>query len=164
VLNVGFGRIRITEFVPSVSVRAHDSCGSFIDPTPISGQAGLFFILDTYRNGCKPLFMKHIHPYTSVRLVVAMLVTVGVIVLSTLATHAPAQNQNWLTLKNIRTDNATSFYADNRENRAWFVEMVLPTGHYADNRAARAWFVEMVLPIGDSDVMTENLKSVAATL
>ena len=42
--------------------------------------------------------------------------------------------------------------------------MVLPTGHYADNRAARAWFVEMVLPTGDSDVMTENLKSVAATL
>jgi hemolysin-activating ACP:hemolysin acyltransferase len=108
--------------------------------------------------------MKHIHPYISVRLVVAMLVTVGVIVLSTLATHAPAQNQNWLTLKNIRTDNATSFYADNRENRAWFVEMVLPTGHYADNRANRAWFVEMVLPTGDSDVMTENLKSVAATL
>ena len=73
-----------------------------------------------------------------------MLITVAVIVLSTLATHAPAQNQNSLTLKNIRTDKVTTFYAD--------------------NRAARAWFVEMVLPTGDSDVMTENLKSVAATL
>ena len=107
--------------------------------------------------------MKHIHLYP-VRLVAAMLVTTAIIALSTLATHAPTQNQDWLTLKNIRTDNATSFYADNRANRAWFVEMVLPTGHYADNRANRAWFVEMVLPTGDSDVMTENLKSVAATL
>ena len=65
-------------------------------------------------------------------------------VLCRLAAQAPAQNQNWLTLKNIRTDKATSFYADHRANGAWFVEMVLPTG--------------------DSDVMTENLKSVAATL
>ena len=76
----------------------------------------------------------------------------------------PAQNQNWLTLKNIRTDKATTFYADNRTDRAWFVEAVLPTGHYADNRADRAWFVEAVLPTGDSNVVTENLKSVAATL
>ena len=108
--------------------------------------------------------MKHIHRYLTVRLLAAILVTIAVIVLSTLATDAPAQNQNSLTLKDIRTDKATSFYADNRAARAWFVEMVLPTGHYADNRAARAWFVEMVLPTGDSDVMTENLKSVAATL
>jgi hypothetical protein len=108
--------------------------------------------------------MKHIHRYSTVRLLAAMLITVAVIVLSRLAAQAPAQNQNWLTLKNIRTDKATSFYADNRANGAWFVEMVLPTDHYADNRVNRAWFVEMVLPTGDSDVMTENLKSVAATL
>jgi len=108
--------------------------------------------------------MKHIHRDVTVRPLAAMLITVAVIVLSRLAAHAPAQNQNWLTLKNIQTDKATSFYADNRANGAWFVEMVLPTGHYADNRADRAWFVEMVLPAGDSDVMTENLKSVAATL
>jgi hemolysin-activating ACP:hemolysin acyltransferase len=101
---------------------------------------------------------------SNLRLVAAMLVTAAVISLSTVATHAPAQNQTWLTLKNIRTDKATAFYADNRADRAWFVEMVLPTGHYADNRANRAWFVEMVLPTGDSDVMTESLKSVAATL
>lgn len=88
--------------------------------------------------------MKNIDRNITVRLVAAMLVTVAVIVLSTLATHAPAQNQSWLTLKNIRTDKATAFYADNRSNGAWFVEMVLPTG--------------------DSNVMTENLKSVAATL
>jgi len=42
--------------------------------------------------------------------------------------------------------------------------MDLPTGHFADNRANRAWFVEMVLPTGDNNLMTENLKSVAATL
>lgn len=108
--------------------------------------------------------MKHIHRYFSVRVLAATLITVGVMVLSSLAAHTPAQNQSWLTLKDIQTDKATSFYADHRANGAWFVEMVLPTGHYADNRADRAWFVEMVLPTGDSDVMTENLKSVAATL
>jgi hypothetical protein len=108
--------------------------------------------------------MKQIHRYVTVRLLAASLITVAVIVLSTLATHAPAQNQNWLTLKNIRTDKITSFYADHRANGAWFVEAVLPTGHYADNRANGAWFVEAVLPTGDSDVMSENLKSVAATL
>jgi hypothetical protein len=108
--------------------------------------------------------MKYIHRYLTVRLLVAMLITVAVTVLSTLAMHAPAQNQSWLTLKNIRTDQVTSFYADQRANRAWFCEAVLPTGHYANNRVNRAWFVEAVLPTGDSDVMTENLKSVAATL
>jgi hypothetical protein len=101
---------------------------------------------------------------SNLRLVAAMLVTAAVISLSAVATHAPAQNQTWLTLKNIRTDKATAFYADNRADRAWFVEMVLPTGHYADNRADRAWFVEMVLPTDDSNLMTESLKSVAATL
>lgn len=108
--------------------------------------------------------MKHIHRYITVRLLAAMLVTVAVMVLSRLAAHAPAQNQNWLTLKNIRTDKATSFYADYRTNGAWFCEAVLSTGHYADNRTNGAWFVEAVLPTGDSDVMTENLKPVAATL
>ena len=108
--------------------------------------------------------MKHIHRKISVRLIAAMLVTVGVIVLSALAAHAPAQNQSSLTLKSIRTDKATVFYVDNRMHGAWFVEMVLPTGNYADNRTHGAWFVEMVLPTGDSNVMAENLKSVAATL
>jgi hypothetical protein len=109
-----------------------------------------------------PRFMKHIHRY--IRLFAAMLVTVAVIVISTLATHAPAQNQSWLTLKNIRTDKASTFYADQRTSGAWFVEAVVPTGQYADHRASGAWFVEAVLPTGDSNVATENLKSVAATL
>ncbi|PYL68878.1 MAG: hypothetical protein DMF28_05290 [Verrucomicrobia bacterium] len=39
-----------------------------------------------------------------------------------------------------------------------------PIGDYANNRANGAWFVELVLPTGDSNVATENLKSVAATL
>lgn len=131
---------------------------------PMLGQRFFVFVLDTYRNRCKPRFMKQTHRYVNVRLLAAMLITVGVIVLSRLAAHAPVQNQNWLTLKNIRTDKATSFYADHRANGAWFCEAVLASGHYADNRADRAWFVEAVLPTGDSDVMTENLKSVAATL
>ena len=103
---------------------------------------------------------------STLRLVAAMLVTVAVIGLSTVATHTPAQNQTWLTLKNIRTDSATALYVDNHTDRgAWFREMVLPTGAYADNHADRgAWFREMVLPTGDSKLMTENLKSVAATL
>jgi hypothetical protein len=107
----------------------------------------------------------NIKPSLIVRLLAAMLVTVAVIVLSALAMHAPAQNQSSLTLKNIRTDRSTAFYVDNRSHGAWFVEMVLPAGDYADSRATHgAWFVEMVLPTGDSDVMTENLQSVVATL
>lgn len=93
-----------------------------------------------------------------------MLVTVAVVVLSALAAHAPAQNQSSLTLESIRTDNTAVFYADHRANGAWFVEAVLPTGNYASNRVNRAWFVEAVAPTGNSDFMTENLRSVAATL
>jgi hypothetical protein len=123
-----------------------------------------FLYLTLIETAVNARYMKHIHRYPTIRLLAAMLITVAVIVLSRLAAQAPAQNQNWMTLKNIRTDRATSFYADHRANGAWFVEAVLPTGHYADNRADRAWFVEAVLPTGDSDMMTENLKSVAATL
>jgi len=110
--------------------------------------------------------MKHIHRTISVRILAAMLVAVAVIVLSALAAaHAPAQNQSSLTLESIRTDTTAVFYADHRANGAWFVEAVLPTGNYAHNRSVdRAWFVEAVVPTGNSDIMTENLKSVAATL
>ena len=102
---------------------------------------------------------------STLRLVAAMLVTVAVIGLSTVATHTPAQNQTWLTLKSIRTDSATALYVDNKTNRgSWFCEMTLPTGAYADNRANRgSWFCEMALPTGDN-AAAENLKSVAATL
>ena len=89
-------------------------------------------------------FMKHIHRNFTLRSLAAMLVAVAVIGLSALAVHTPTQNQSFVTLRSIRTDQATTFYADNRANRAWFVEMVLPTG--------------------DSKLMTENLQSVAATL
>jgi hypothetical protein len=112
-----------------------------------------------------PRYMKHIHRhrYATIRLLAAMLITVAVIVLSSLATHAPAQNQTWLTLKNIRTDSSTAIYVDNHTNRgSWFCEMTLPT--YADNHANRgSWFCEMALPTGDN-AAAENLKSVAATL
>jgi hypothetical protein len=103
--------------------------------------------------------MKRIHAKSTLRLVAAMLITVAVIVLGTVATHTPTENQSSLTLKSIRTDKSTTFYADHRTNGAWFVEAV-----YADARTNGAWFVEAVLPTGDSNVATENLKSVAATL
>jgi Tfp pilus assembly protein PilV len=83
----------------------------------------------------------------TIRLVAAMLVTVAVIGLSALATHAPSQNQNSLTrsLKNIHTDKATFFYADNRQDRCWYVERVM-------------------LGTSESKAATENLKLIAATL
>jgi hypothetical protein len=44
--------------------------------------------------------------------------------------------------------------------------MVLPMGDakLADDRPSCAWFVELVLPTAYSELMSENLKSVAATL
>ncbi len=91
--------------------------------------------------------MKNVKSRHPVRLVAAMLVTVAVIGLSALATHAPIQNQNSLarSLKSIQTDKTTLFYANNGQDRCWFVELVLPGT--AESKAA-----------------TENLKSVAATL
>jgi hypothetical protein len=122
-----------------------------------------FFSLTPIRITGKRPFMKHIH--RSLRLVAAMLVIVAVISLSAVATHAPTQNQTWLTLKNIRTDKVIALYVDNHTNRgAWFCEMVLPIGAYAHNHTDRgAWFREMALPTGDN-AAAENLKSVAATL
>ena len=77
----------------------------------------------------------------------AVLVAIAVVGVSALSMHAPTQNQNSVarSLKNIQTDKATLFYADNRENRNWCVEMVLPG-------------------TSESKAATENLKSVAATL
>lgn len=82
-----------------------------------------------------------------IRLVAAMLVTVAVIGLSAFAVQAPTQNQNSYarSLKSIQTDKATLFYADQRENRGWCVEMVLPG-------------------TSESKAATENLKLIAATL
>ncbi len=90
--------------------------------------------------------MKYLQAQT-VRLVAAMLVTVVVIGLSALAMHAPTQNQNSQarSLKSIQTDKATLFYADQRMDRSWCVEMVLPG-------------------TTESKAATENLKLVAATL
>jgi len=90
--------------------------------------------------------MKKLQAQITIRLVAAMLVTVAVIGLSGLAMRAPTQNQNSLTgsLKGIQTDKATR-YAGNREDRCYYVEMVLPGT--SENQAA-----------------TENLKLVAATL
>ena len=91
--------------------------------------------------------MKKLQARITIRLVAATLVIVALIGLSALAMHAPTQNQNSLTrsLKNIQTDNATLFYTDNRHDRSWCVEMVLPG-------------------TSESKAATENLKLVAATL
>jgi hypothetical protein len=89
--------------------------------------------------------MKTIEARPTVRTIAAMLVTVAVISLSALAMHAPTQTHNAVTLKSIRTDKATTFYAVNRPSCAWFVEAVLPATN-------------------DSNTTAENLKAVAATL
>jgi hypothetical protein len=91
--------------------------------------------------------MKKLQAKITTRLVAAVLVTVAVIGLSALAMHAPIQNQNSQarSLKNIQTDKATLFYADQRMDRCNFVEMVLPA-------------------TSESKAATENLKQVAATL
>jgi hypothetical protein len=101
-----------------------------------------------------------------VRLFASTLLVAAIIGLSVLAVHAPAQSQSPVTLKSIRTDRASTLYANQSPNCAWFVEMVLPADNskLADRGPSCAWFVEMVLPTTDSDLMTENLKSVAATL
>jgi hypothetical protein len=100
-----------------------------------------------------------------VRLFAATPVAVAIIGLSALTMHAPTQTESPVTLKSIRTDKAVTLYANHRPDCAWFREMVLPTGEkLANHRPDCAWFREMVLPTGDSELMTENLKSVAATL
>jgi len=106
------------------------------------------------------------NPTLIVRLFAAMLVAVATIGLSAVAMHAPTQTQGLVTLKSIQTDRAATFYADHRPDCAWFREMILPTGDtkLAEHRPDCAWFREMVLSSGDSKLMTENLKSVAATL
>ena len=74
-----------------------------------------------------------------------MLVAVAVIGLSAFAMQASTQNQASLapSLKSIQTDKATLFYADNRQDRAYCVEMVLPQ-------------------TSESTAATENLKLIAA--
>ena len=91
--------------------------------------------------------MKKLQAEITKRLVAAILVTAAVVGVSTLAMHAPTQNQSSLarSLKSIQTDKATLFYADNRQDRMHCVEMVLPG-------------------TSESKAATENLKSVAATL
>jgi hypothetical protein len=91
--------------------------------------------------------MKKLQAQITKRLVAAMLVTVAVIGLSAIAMHAPTQNQNPLarSLKSIQTDKVTLFYADNRGDRTFCVEMVLPG-------------------TSESKAAIENLKVIAATL
>ena len=88
--------------------------------------------------------MNIIKPPSIVRLFAAMVIAVATIGLSSLSMHAPKQTQNPVTLKSIQTDKTATFYANRGPDCAWFVEAVLPTG--------------------DSNVMTENLNSVAAAL
>jgi hypothetical protein len=89
--------------------------------------------------------MKNIQPGITKRLVAAMLVTAAVVGVSALAMHTPSYNQNSAarSLKSIQTDKATLFYADNRQDRMYCVEMVLPE-------------------TSESTAATENLKLVAA--
>jgi len=87
--------------------------------------------------------MKNNQPGITKRLVAAMLVAAAVVGVSALSMHTPSHNSAARSLKNIQTDKATLFYADNNQDRCHFVEMVLP----GTNESAAA---------------TENLKLVAA--
>jgi hypothetical protein len=91
--------------------------------------------------------MKNLQAKITIRLVAAMLVALAVIGLSVIAMHAPTQNQNSQarSLRNIQTDKTSLFYADQRMDRSFCVEMVLPGT--VESKAA-----------------TENLRLVAATL
>jgi len=91
--------------------------------------------------------MKKLQAQTTTRLVAAVLVSMAIIGLSAIATHAPGQSQGSVTrsLKSIQTDKTTLFYADYRVNRSWCVEMVLPG-------------------TSESKAATEDLKLIAATL
>jgi hypothetical protein len=106
------------------------------------------FLVDTYSHRLYPSqLMNNLQAQITIRLVAAMLVAMAVIGLSAIAMHAPTQKPNSLTrsLKNIQTDNATLFYADQRMDRGWCVEMVLPG-------------------TSESKAATDNLKLIAATL
>jgi hypothetical protein len=88
--------------------------------------------------------MSIINIKSNVRQFAALLVTVTVIGLSSLAMHAPTQTQTPVTLKSIQTDRGATFYANQGPSCAWFREMVLANS--------------------DSKAAAENLKAVAATL
>jgi hypothetical protein len=108
----------------------------------------LIFLVDTYSYRLYGShLMNKLQAQITKRLVAAILVALAVIGLSTLAMHAPTQNQNSLTrsLKSIQTDKATVLYADQRMDRCNYVEMVLPG-------------------TSESKAATENLKLVVATL
>jgi len=79
------------------------------------------------------------------RLVAGMLVAVAVVGVSAFTIHTPSQNSAARSLNSIQTDKATLFYADDRQDRCWFVEMVLAG-------------------TSESKAATENLKLVAAAL
>ncbi len=86
-----------------------------------------------------------LHPGIIKRPLAAILVAIAVIGISAVALRPPNQNQNCVELKSIQTDKVTTSYANNRQNRTWFIELVLPDT--VENQAA-----------------AENLKAVAATL
>jgi hypothetical protein len=71
----------------------------------------------------------------SKRVVAAGLLTAAVVGLSSLAMHTPTQNQTALArpLKSIHTDKATSFYADNRQDRCSYIERTGETRLSAEN-------------------------------
>ena len=91
--------------------------------------------------------MKNLRVEITKRLAAAMLVTAAVVGVSALAMHTPSHNQNSAarSLKSIQTDKATLFYADNRQDRSYCVEMVLPG-------------------TSESTAATGNLKLIAAAL
>jgi hypothetical protein len=91
--------------------------------------------------------MKQLQAAVIKRFVAGLLAIAIIVGVSAIAMRAPTQNQNSVarSLKSIQTDKAKLFYADQRVNRTWYVEMVLPAT--AESKAA-----------------TEHLKRIAAIL
>ena len=91
--------------------------------------------------------MKTIEIKFILRLVAAMLIIAAVVGVSALAMQASThQNSLAPSLRSIRTDKTTSFYAGREQ-------------------PSRTWFVECVLPgTSESKAATENLKVITAAL
>jgi hypothetical protein len=73
------------------------------DQTDPKSHDDFVFVLDAHSHRQQEVgLMKTLEARTTTRLVAAMLVTVAVIGLSTLAMYQPTQNQNSVALKSIR--------------------------------------------------------------
>jgi hypothetical protein len=91
-------------------------------------QISCFFAVDSSHTTLRKECMKQHQARVVKRLAAGLLATMIVVAVGALAIHAPVDAQNRVagSLKNIRTDKATLFYADARPSEARFVEQTYP--------------------------------------